>query len=79
MARHVVGVPTTDQPGEMTILGWHVESGQMVSEGDDLVSVETDKVDLVIPSPTDGSLIEVLANPGDAVSAGDPICVIESS
>ncbi len=79
MAQHRVKVPVAGESVEqMTIIEWHVSPGGQVSEGDDLVSVEAEKVDLVIPSPVGGTLVEVLADLDDEVSPGDPLCVIES-
>lgn len=79
MARHRIKVPAAGGlAAQMMIVHWHVEPGGEVVEGDDLVSVEVEKVDVVIPSPVRGTLVEVIADLGHEVSPGDPLCVIES-
>lgn len=79
MARYRIKVPPAGQSVELiVILEWHVEPGAPVAEGSDLVTVEAEKVDLVIPCPISGTLVEVLAGPGDELLIGDPLCVIES-
>jgi pyruvate/2-oxoglutarate dehydrogenase complex dihydrolipoamide acyltransferase (E2) component len=79
MARHTIKVPSAGESIEtVTILEWHVDSGGEVAQGDDLVTVEAEKVDIVIPSPVDGTLVEILARPDNEVSVGSPLCIIES-
>jgi len=74
-----IKLPTvSDAIEEVTILEWHVETGAVVDVGDELVSVQVDKVDLDIPSPVAGTLVEIVAKPDDEISVGGLLCVIES-
>ena len=80
MARHRIKVPAIGESvDQLVILEWHVELGNTVSEEDELVSVEAEKVDMVVPCPISGTLVEILAQEGDEVMVGDPLCIIESS
>ena len=42
---------------EGTILEWHVEEGQEVSEGDTVVEVSTDKIDAEVPAQLDVQVV----------------------
>jgi len=61
-----------------TVEEWLVEVGGPVADGDAIVVVTTDKVDMDVESTTDGTLVEILAQPGDEVPVGEPIAWIES-
>src|SRR5680860_963964 len=45
---------------EGTVLEYHVAVGDSVSEGDTIVEVSTDKVDAEVPSPSGGTITELL-------------------
>src|SRR3954467_3052339 len=62
---------------EGTILEWHVEEGQEVSEGDTVVEVSTDKIDAEVPAPASGVVTKILAQPDDPVSVGQTLARIE--
>lgn len=51
------------------VLDWFVAVGESVEEGDPLVAVETDKVEVELPSPASGILLEQVA-PGTEVEVG---------
>ncbi|MFQ6012964.1 MAG: dihydrolipoamide acetyltransferase family protein [Thermoplasmata archaeon] len=55
---------------------WLVEEGQKIKENDPLVEVLTEKVNVEIPSPFSGTVLELLAKEGDVVDVGTPIVVI---
>ena len=52
---------------EATVLQWLKNLGEVVSKGEGLLEVETDKVEWAIESPADGILVEIVAQPGDIV------------
>jgi len=58
---------------EGTILEWAVKVGEPIAEGDTVVEVSTDKVDMELPSPATGTLAEILAEEGETVSVGQTI------
>jgi pyruvate dehydrogenase E2 component (dihydrolipoamide acetyltransferase) len=56
---------------EGEVLAILVSLGQAVREGDIILEVETDKAAVEIPSPYDGTVEEILVEPGDVVNVGD--------
>jgi len=77
--RHTVKLPRLSETvDEMVILEWLVAVGTQVAEGQPLVSVETDKVTVEMPSPVTGVLVEQLVAADDEVTTGAFIAVIES-
>ncbi|HVA38998.1 MAG TPA: dihydrolipoamide acetyltransferase family protein [Candidatus Dormibacteraeota bacterium] len=52
------------------IIAWHVAEGDNVTADEPLVSVETDKAVVDIPSPRSGRVAHLLAKPGDRVDVG---------
>ncbi|HEY7966847.1 MAG TPA: multifunctional oxoglutarate decarboxylase/oxoglutarate dehydrogenase thiamine pyrophosphate-binding subunit/dihydrolipoyllysine-residue succinyltransferase subunit [Solirubrobacteraceae bacterium] len=58
---------------EGTILDWTVKVGDVVSAGDTVVEISTDKVDVELPAPASGTITELLAAPGDTVTVGQVI------
>src|SRR4051794_4890837 len=80
--------PTAEQTGESlqvtmpemgesvtegTVLEWHVAEGQLVSEGDTVVEVSTDKVDAEVPAPANGVITKLLVSPDDTVQIGQAL------
>ena len=50
----------------------------MVSAGDTLMTVETDKVEAELPSPVAGTVVELLVAVDDEVEVGTPVCAIDT-
>ena len=71
-------VPTLPESvTDATVVGWHRNRGDAVQRDDNLVDLETDKVVLEVPAPTDGVLVRLMKKDGDIVNAGDVLAVIE--
>ena len=47
---------------DATLVAWHKAPGDTVSRDENLVDLETDKVVLEVPAPTDGVLKEIRIN-----------------
>ncbi len=62
---------------EGTIVEWHVEKGQKVESGDNLVTMETDKVVTAIPSPKSGTLVNLFGKVSETINVGDALVEIE--
>jgi pyruvate dehydrogenase E2 component (dihydrolipoamide acetyltransferase) len=56
---------------EGELLQWLVEVGDTVEEDQPVAEVETDKAVVEVPSPVNGSIQELHAEPGDVVPVGD--------
>ncbi len=64
---------------EATIARWLKKPGEFVRADEPVVEVETDKVNLEIPAPTSGRLVEVLAPEGTDVAVGAVIGHIDET
>ncbi|MGZ8450048.1 MAG: dihydrolipoamide acetyltransferase family protein, partial [Candidatus Deferrimicrobiaceae bacterium] len=62
---------------EGEIVRWLVAEGAQVKEDDLLVEILTDKANIELPSPVSGTLLKILAQPGQVVKVGEPIALIE--
>ena len=64
---------------EGTLLQWHVEVGGAVADGDTIVELSTDKVDVELPAPVAGIVTELLAAEGDTVTVGQVIARMQAT
>ena len=64
---------------EGTILEWYKKVGETIAQDETLLEIGTDKVDSEIPSPKEGIVIEILAQPNDVIDVGEVIARIETS
>jgi multifunctional 2-oxoglutarate metabolism enzyme len=58
---------------EGTIIEWSVKVGDAVKEGQTVVEISTDKVDMELPAPASGTITEILAQDGETVNVGQVI------
>ena len=61
---------------EATIVKWLKKKGESVQVDEPIVELETDKVNLEVPAPTDGILSEINANDGQVVEVGTVLGLI---
>ena len=66
----VVMPPMGDSVSEGSILEWHKQEGDEVSEDETLVEISTDKVDAEVPAPVTGTVVKIHAAEGDTVGVG---------
>ncbi|PSP69561.1 branched-chain alpha-keto acid dehydrogenase subunit E2 [Halobacteriales archaeon QH_8_67_27] len=62
---------------EGELLEWHVEPGDTVTEDQVVADVETDKAVVDVPSPVNGTVRELLAEPGEMVPVGTVIITFD--
>ena len=62
---------------DATILTWHKKPGETVTQDENLVDLETDKVVLEVPAPADGMIQEIRFDEGETVQADDLLAIIE--
>ena len=64
-------VPTLGESvTEATVAKWLKNKGDKVSSDEPLVELETDKVNVEVPSPSNGILINIAAKEGETVNVG---------
>jgi pyruvate dehydrogenase E2 component (dihydrolipoyllysine-residue acetyltransferase) len=64
-----VVLPEAEDGAEIEVLEVYVEVGETVSEGDALAQVATDKANVDVPAPANGTIAEILVSDGDTVPA----------
>ena len=64
---------------EGSIVEWLRNVGDFVAEGDPLVEVTTDKVDVEVPATVSGVVTKISAREGETVSIGADLAQIDTS
>ena len=64
---------------EGTVLEWHKEEGQYVSEGETVVEVSTDKIDAEVPAPTNGVITRIVKGPDETIEVGGVLAELDPS
>ena len=69
----------TEVRAEITANVWQVrtEVGARVAEGDELVILESMKMEIPVTAPLDGTVTELRVVPEDKVQEGDVVAVLE--
>ncbi len=62
---------------EGEVVRWLVAEGAQVKEDDPLVEILTDKANVELPSPVTGTVVKILASPGQVVKVGGLLALIE--
>jgi len=63
---------------EATLLTWNKKVGEAVSEGENLIDIETDKVVLELPAIKSGVLSKIIKTDGAKVGSGEVIAQIDT-
>lgn len=71
--------PLGESVSEGTIIKWLKAVGDHVDQDEPLVEVLTDKINAEVPSMVAGTVTRLLANEGDVVKVGAPMCVISAN
>ncbi|NWO04647.1 MAG: dihydrolipoyllysine-residue acetyltransferase [Alteromonadaceae bacterium] len=71
--QETVKVPNLDGFDDVPVIEINVAEGDTVSEEDPLVTVESDKATMEIPSPYAGKIIKLLVKEGDKLSEGNDL------
>ena len=78
MAKLTIEMPHVGESVTEAVIGkWLVSPGDSVRRYDPLVEVITDKVNMEVPSPRDGTITELLVGEDDTVQMGAPIAQME--
>lgn len=62
---------------DATVVTWHKRAGDSVRRDENLVDLETDKVVLEVPAPSDGVLKELKIEDGTIVTGGQVLALLE--
>src|SRR2546423_1492314 len=77
--RQTVPVPDIGDFKEVEVIEVLVKPGDRIAKEQSLVTLESDKATMEIPSPAAGVVKELKIKPGDKVSQGSPILVLEGA
>ncbi|HEV2871322.1 MAG TPA: biotin/lipoyl-containing protein, partial [Actinomycetota bacterium] len=66
----------TMEEGEL--ISWVKHEGDEVRAGDVIAEVNSDKVEMEVESPADGTLVRLTAAEGEVVPVGAPIATLET-
>lgn len=80
MPRIPVTLPKTgDTADTVVVLEWLAAVGDHLAAGQGLVRVETAKVQVEIPAPAAGTLLQLLVAVDDEIGVGTPLAVIDTT
>jgi 2-oxoglutarate dehydrogenase E2 component (dihydrolipoamide succinyltransferase) len=68
----------SESVSEATLLTWNKKVGEAVSEGENLIDIETDKVVLELPAIKGGVLAKIIKTDGAKVGSGEVIAQIDT-
>lgn len=69
----------SESVSEATLLSWHKQVGETVTEGENLIDVETDKVVLELPASKSGVLSKIIRGDGEKVGSNELIAQIDTA
>ena len=75
----VIEVPDLGTEDEVDVIEVHVQASDQLGIDDLLITLESDKAAMEVPSPNSGVLKELLVKVGDKVKTGSKIAIIEQS
>ena len=79
MSDKKIKVPNIGEFKDVEVIEVLVSNGQSVSKNDPLITIESDKSSVEIPSSYEGNVKSVNVKVGDKVSEGDLILILENS
>ena len=75
----IIEVPDLGTEDEVDVIEVHVQASDQLGIDDLLITLESDKAAMEVPSPNSGVLKELLVKVGDKVKTGSKIAIIEQS
>ena len=73
-----IRIPDLGDFDEVEVVELHVAEGDRIAEGDPVLTLETEKAAMDVPSPFAGVVEKISVGPGDSVSQGDLISIVSS-
>ena len=77
MSTITVNIPDLSGASDVDVIEVLVAAGDVVAEGDSLITLETDKASMEVPSPHAGKIVSMAISEGDTVNEGDLMMEIE--
>ena len=74
-----VSVPDLGDFANVPVIEIHVAPGDVVSDEDPLITLESDKATMDIPSPAAGTVRELRVKVGNLVSRGSPVLLLDTA
>ncbi|MDJ0956159.1 MAG: dihydrolipoyllysine-residue acetyltransferase [Arenicellales bacterium] len=68
-----ISVPDIGDFEEVDVIEVHIAEGDQIKMEDPLITLESDKATMDVPSPMTGTIVDVLTRVGDKISEGDAI------
>ncbi|MBH8581768.1 dihydrolipoyllysine-residue acetyltransferase [Bisbaumannia pacifica] len=78
MSSEIIKVPDIGGSEGVEIIEIAVSEGDVIEAEDTLITLESDKASMDVPSPKGGKVVKVLVKEGDSVSEGDDILELEA-
>ena len=78
MSKKDIKVPNIGEFKDVEVIEVLIKKGQKIKKNDPLITIESDKSSVEIPSSDDGTIISLNVKIGDKVWEGDKIIEIES-
>jgi pyruvate dehydrogenase E2 component (dihydrolipoamide acetyltransferase) len=77
MSTQILNIPDLGEAEDVEVIEICVKPGDIVSEEDPIIVLESDKAAMEIPTSLGGKVLEIKVSIGDKVSAGSPFLEIE--
>ena len=77
MTKKDIKVPNIGEFKNVEVIEILIKKGQEIKKNDPLITIESDKSSVEIPSSSDGKVISLNVKIGDKVSEGDKILELE--
>ena len=77
MSNQILVPPLGESITEATVAKWLKQVGETVDSDEPLVELETDKVNVEVPSPHSGTLSSIKVKEGDTVEVGALLGLVE--
>jgi len=73
-----VKLPDLGTDESVDVIELSVAVGDEINEGDSLMTLESDKATMEVPSPSTGKIVKLLVSEGDKVKSGQEVAIVES-
>ncbi|WP_432772976.1 pyruvate dehydrogenase complex dihydrolipoyllysine-residue acetyltransferase [Francisella salimarina] len=77
MSIEIVKVPDIGDYDSVDVIEVNVAEGDVIAEEDSLITLETDKASMEVPSPVAGKIVKLTVKVGDKVAEGSAIMEVE--